>query len=121
MYYFLDAEFQQQVLYKKTKAISTHKHSTSSKFPVQQSKSKKISNPPSKNSPPSTNVPPEHTIKTVKSVEDSLVTLKNVFTEELMTFVANKDLMKVNYPPSLSSLQRKALHEVCDNDVRSFL
>lgn len=38
---------------------------------------------------------------------------KNVYREELAVFVSNNSKWSMDYPPSLSSLQRKALHEVC--------
>ena len=55
-------------------------------------------------------------VEDMKDEEDSLVKLKDVFREELMMFVANKDKLSVDYPPSLSSLERKALHEVCKSN-----
>ena len=93
------------MVYKQVKPLSIHKHSSSSKSPLQ---CKTTLNAPSK-----VKVTPEHTVESVKVMEDNLVKLKNVFREELLIFVANKDLIKVDYPSSLSSLERKALHEVC--------
>ena len=55
----------------------------------------------------------EPTIEQNKDVEDSLVKFKNVYREELAVFVSNNSKWSMDYPPSLSSLQRKALHEVC--------
>ena len=55
----------------------------------------------------------EPAVEEVKDVEDSLVKFKSVYREELIVFVGNDDKMSVDYPPSISSLQRKALHEVC--------
>ena len=55
----------------------------------------------------------EPAVEEVKDMEDSLVKFKNAYREELVVFVGSKDKMSIDYPPSLSSLQRKALHEVC--------
>ena len=94
------------MIYKQAKPLSIHKQSNSSKSPVQ---CKTTLSALSK-----VKITPEHTVESVEVMEDdNLVQLKNVFSEELLIFVADKDKIKVNYPSSLSSLERKALHEVC--------
>ena len=108
----VDTEFQHQVVYKQAKSLSIHKQSNSSKSPVQ---CKTTLNALSK-----VQITPEHTVESVKVMEDNLVQLKNAFSEELLMFVANKDKTKVDYPSSLSSLERKALHEVCRFNYTTF-
>lgn len=105
---FIDAEFQQQVVRKETRPLSKQKNSTSSNS-VHHCKPKKITSI----APLQCSITSDHPVEDVKDKEDTLAKLKNVFTEELLVFMANKDKMKVDYPPSLSSLERKALHEVC--------
>lgn len=102
IYLSVDTDFQHQVIYKQVKPLSIHKQSNSSKSPVQ-----------SKTALSKVRITPEDTVESVKVMEDNLIQLKNVFSEELLIFVANKDKIKVDYPSSLSSLERKALHEVC--------
>ena len=106
-YLSVDTEFQQQVVYKQAKPLGIHKHSNSSKSPLHQCKT--TFNEPSKG-----RLATEHTVEDVKIKEDNLVKLKDVFREELLVFMANKDVIKVDYPSTLSSLDRKALHEVCE-------
>jgi len=48
--------------------------------------------------------------KTVETLHDDL---RSKFTEELLAFVNDQDKQTMDYPTTLSSLQRKVLHEVC--------
>ena len=115
----VDAEFQQQVVYKQAKPLGTPKHSTSSKSSTRQYNSKKKTTPTATSKINLTTEPTMEDLKDeedMKDVEDGLVKLKDVFREELMMFVANKGKLSVDYPPSLSSLERKALHEVCKSN-----
>jgi len=48
--------------------------------------------------------------KAVETVDDDL---RSIFTEELLVFVADQSKHTLDYPTTLSPLQRKLLHEVC--------
>jgi len=104
---FADPEFQQQTTNPVFKEIKSRLPTKITKHTAKQCKPKVVS---VTKFPPGISASKQYDHRTVKTVNDDL---RSIFIEELLVFVDDQSKQTLDYPTTLSSLQRKVLHEVC--------